>query len=244
VWSNMEPRHSHCICICLHRSKPLNTCHYGSWKGAGKWEKICSTEHMALPCILAILIVNSSAAWACKPCLPTPWGWRRGLFHRTSMTHPMTVTGVVHRAHVDAAYAGATAVLPSMRHWFDGWELVDSFSFNPHKWLLTNFDCAALWVADSGPLKKALSLTPIFLQAKGNALDYKVNHADRHGGSLPQNSLSLIPDMSCEGQHSGHVCQHSEVHYRRVSALAQKMVCILKALHCHSYLPCTCLFAS
>lgn len=78
------------------------------------------------------------------------------------------------RVHVDAAYAGATAVLPSMRHWFDGVELTDSFSFNPHKWLLTNFDCAALWVADSEPLKAALSLTPAFLQAKGNALDYKV----------------------------------------------------------------------
>lgn len=80
----------------------------------------------------------------------------------------------MYRVHVDAAYAGATAVLPSMRHWFDGVELTDSFSFNPHKWLLTNFDCAALWVADSGPLKAALSLTPAYLQAKGNALDYKV----------------------------------------------------------------------
>lgn len=75
--------------------------------------------------------------------------------------------------HVDAAYAGATAVIPSMRHWFDGVELTNSFSFNPHKWLLTNFDCAALWVTDSAPLKTALSLTPSFLQAKGNALDYK-----------------------------------------------------------------------
>ena len=78
------------------------------------------------------------------------------------------------RTHVDAAYAGSAAVLPSMRHWFAGVELVDSYSFNPHKWLLTNFDCAALWVADSTPLKAALSLTPAFLQAKGNALDYKV----------------------------------------------------------------------
>ena len=75
---------------------------------------------------------------------------------------------------MDAAYAGSTAVLPDMRHHFDGWDVTDSFSFNPHKWLLTNFDCAALWVADSGPLRAALSLTPAFLQAKGNALDYKV----------------------------------------------------------------------
>ena len=78
------------------------------------------------------------------------------------------------RVHVDAAYAGAAAVLPSMRHWFRGVDLTDSFSFNPHKWLLTNFDCAALWVSDCAPLKAALSLTPTFLQAKGNAVDYKV----------------------------------------------------------------------
>lgn len=65
-------------------------------------------------------------------------------------------------------------MLPSMRHYFAGVDLVESFSFNPHKWLLTNFDCAALWVTDSTCLKAALSLTPTFLQAKGNALDYKV----------------------------------------------------------------------
>lgn len=51
---------------------------------------------------------------------------------------------------------------------------VDSYSFNPHKWLLTNFDCCAMFVADAGPLREALSLTPVFLQApQGNALDYK-----------------------------------------------------------------------
>ena len=77
------------------------------------------------------------------------------------------------RVHVDAAYAGACAVIPSMRRWFDGVELTQSFSFTPHQWLLTNFDCAALWVTDSAPLKTALSLTPAYLQAKGNALDYK-----------------------------------------------------------------------
>ncbi|KXZ45278.1 hypothetical protein GPECTOR_56g374 [Gonium pectorale] len=76
--------------------------------------------------------------------------------------------------HVDAAYAGAAALLPEQRSaHFGDLGAVDSYSFNPHKWLLVNFDCCALWVADAGPLKEALSLTPVFLQATGNALDYK-----------------------------------------------------------------------
>ena len=40
--------------------------------------------------------------------------------------------------------------------------------------MLVNFDCSALWVRDAEPLKAALSLTPEFLRAKGNMLDYKV----------------------------------------------------------------------
>jgi len=40
--------------------------------------------------------------------------------------------------------------------------------------LLVNFDCCALWVKDAEPLKAALSLTPEFLRAAGNTLDYKV----------------------------------------------------------------------
>lgn len=77
--------------------------------------------------------------------------------------------------HVDAAYAGSTAILPEMRHWFDGLELASSFNTNAHKWLLTNFDCSALWVADAEPLKEALSMTPAYLRAQGNALDFKVS---------------------------------------------------------------------
>jgi Pyridoxal-dependent decarboxylase conserved domain len=40
--------------------------------------------------------------------------------------------------------------------------------------LLVNFDCCGLWVRDAEPLKAALSLTPEFLRARGNTLDYKV----------------------------------------------------------------------
>ena len=45
--------------------------------------------------------------------------------------------------HVDAAYAGTAAILPEKRWIMKGTEYSDSFVFNPHKWLLTNFDCSA-----------------------------------------------------------------------------------------------------
>lgn len=48
--------------------------------------------------------------------------------------------------HVDAAYAGSACICPEYRHYLDGVEEADSFNMNAHKWLLTNFDCSALWV--------------------------------------------------------------------------------------------------
>ena len=54
--------------------------------------------------------------------------------------------------HVDAAYAGTAALCPEKRWILDGAELADSFVFNPHKWMLTNFDCSAYFVKDPGAL--------------------------------------------------------------------------------------------
>lgn len=48
----------------------------------------------------------------------------------------------------------------------DGIELVDSFDFNPHKWLQVNFDCSAFWVRDRESLYDALSITPEYLRTK------------------------------------------------------------------------------
>ncbi|KAG0518740.1 hypothetical protein BDA96_09G203100, partial [Sorghum bicolor] len=58
--------------------------------------------------------------------------------------------------HVDAAYAGAASVCPELRHAVAGVERVDSFSTNPHKWLLANMDCCALWVRRPAALTAAL----------------------------------------------------------------------------------------
>jgi aromatic-L-amino-acid decarboxylase len=79
--------------------------------------------------------------------------------------------------HVDAAYAGAACICPEHRAMIDGVELADSFNFNPHKWLLTNFDCSAFWVRDRAALTAALSITPAYLRNKasesGDVVDYR-----------------------------------------------------------------------
>lgn len=75
--------------------------------------------------------------------------------------------------HVDAAWAGSAAMLPEQRHWFEGLEKVDSYSFNPHKWMAVPMDCCACWFDDSTYLKEALSLTPTYLRGTGNMFDYK-----------------------------------------------------------------------
>lgn len=80
--------------------------------------------------------------------------------------------------HVDAAYAGVAAVCPELRWINDGVaEYADSYSTNPHKWMLTNFDCTALWMADREPLTSALSILPEYLRnratSSGEVIDYR-----------------------------------------------------------------------
>jgi aromatic-L-amino-acid/L-tryptophan decarboxylase len=79
--------------------------------------------------------------------------------------------------HVDAAYAGVAAVCPEFGWLNDGVELADSYCTNPHKWLLTNFDCDAFWVADRQALVQALGVLPEYLRNPasdtGGVLDYR-----------------------------------------------------------------------
>ena len=79
--------------------------------------------------------------------------------------------------HVDGALAGAAAVCAEFRFVNRGLGAVDSYCFNPHKWLLTNLDCTAMWVADRQSLTDALSVTPEYLRNpesdKGTVIDYR-----------------------------------------------------------------------
>ncbi|HEV2351341.1 MAG TPA: pyridoxal-dependent decarboxylase [Terriglobia bacterium] len=79
--------------------------------------------------------------------------------------------------HVDAAMSGTAALCPEFRHFQDGLELADSYCFNPHKWMFTNFDCDAFFVADRKALINALSILPEYLRNKatesGAVIDYR-----------------------------------------------------------------------
>jgi aromatic-L-amino-acid decarboxylase len=66
--------------------------------------------------------------------------------------------------HVDAAYAGSAAILPELKWIVKGTEDVDSFVFNPHKWLFTNFDCSAYFVKDPGDLIRTFEIHPEYLK--------------------------------------------------------------------------------
>lgn len=80
--------------------------------------------------------------------------------------------------HVDAAYAGSACICPEYQHYLDGVEFADSFNMNAHKWLLTNFDCSALWVKDSNALVEALSTNPEFLRNKASESNAVVDYKD------------------------------------------------------------------
>jgi aromatic-L-amino-acid decarboxylase len=75
--------------------------------------------------------------------------------------------------HVDAAWAGTAALLPEKRWILDGVELADSFVFNPHKWMATNFDCSAYFVKDPATLVRTFEIHPEYLKT---GVDAKVNN--------------------------------------------------------------------
>ncbi|XP_074031046.1 dopa decarboxylase isoform X1 [Leptinotarsa decemlineata] len=77
--------------------------------------------------------------------------------------------------HVDAAYAGSSFICPEYRYLMKGIEKADSFNFNPHKWLLINFDCSAMWLKDPSWLVNAFNVDPLYLKhdQQGSAPDYR-----------------------------------------------------------------------
>lgn len=77
--------------------------------------------------------------------------------------------------HVDAAYAGTALLLPEYRWMIRGIEHVDSFVFNPHKWMFTNFDCSVYFVKNAGLLIRTFEILPEYLKTKsrGKVNDYR-----------------------------------------------------------------------
>lgn len=77
--------------------------------------------------------------------------------------------------HVDAAMAGTALILPEYSWMIDGSEYIDSFLFNPHKWMFTNFDCTAFFIKDAGRLIRTFEILPEYLKTRtrGQVNDYR-----------------------------------------------------------------------
>ncbi|PIQ50393.1 MAG: aspartate aminotransferase family protein [Cytophagales bacterium CG12_big_fil_rev_8_21_14_0_65_40_12] len=103
--------------------------------------------------------------------------------------------------HVDAAYAGTALVLPEMRWMAEGLEHADSFVFNPHKWMFTNFDCTAYYVKDPISLVNTFTITPDYLKT---SVDGEVKNYRDWGVPLGRRFRALklwfvIREMGVEG---------------------------------------------
>jgi aromatic-L-amino-acid decarboxylase len=77
--------------------------------------------------------------------------------------------------HVDAAMAGTALILPEFQWMLEGSEYIDSFVFNPHKWMFTNFDCTAFFVKDAASLIRTFEILPEYLKTRtrGKVNDYR-----------------------------------------------------------------------
>jgi aromatic-L-amino-acid decarboxylase len=103
----------------------------------------------------------------------------------TTAVDPVRPIGEVARRHgmwhhVDAAYAGSAMLCEEFRHHQDGLELADSYTFNPHKWMFTNFDCSVFYVSDRAPLIETLSILPPYLQNQATASGAVIDYRDWH----------------------------------------------------------------
>ncbi|SHN73499.1 aromatic-L-amino-acid decarboxylase [Geodermatophilus obscurus] len=100
----------------------------------------------------------------------------------TTAVDPLAELGPICRdagvwLHVDAAYAGVSAVVPELRGLQAGVEWADSYTTDAHKWLLTGFDATLFWVADRAALTGALAILPEYLRNAatdaGAVVDYR-----------------------------------------------------------------------
>jgi len=82
--------------------------------------------------------------------------------------------------HVDAAMSGTAMLCPEFRHLQKGVELADSYNFNPHKWMATNFDCSCFWVADRKALIQTLSILPEYLRNQASESGAVIDYRDWH----------------------------------------------------------------
>jgi len=82
--------------------------------------------------------------------------------------------------HVDSAMSGTAALCPEFRFINDGAEFADSYTFNPHKWMFTNFDCNVFYIADRKHLIQTLSILPEYLRNQATESGAVIDYRDWH----------------------------------------------------------------
>jgi aromatic-L-amino-acid/L-tryptophan decarboxylase len=82
--------------------------------------------------------------------------------------------------HVDAAMAGTAALCEELRYIHKGLDLVDSYCFDCHKWMFTNFDCTCFYVRDRKELTETLTITPEYLRNAASSSGSVVDFRDWH----------------------------------------------------------------
>lgn len=122
--------------------------------------------------------------------------------------------------HIDAAFAGTALVLPEYRWMIEGMENADSFVFNPHKWMFTNFDCSAYFVKDKSSLTRTFEILPEYLKTK---VDEQVNNYRDWGIPLGRRFRALklwfvIRSYGVEG-----IKQRIKEHIEMAQALGKQM---------------------
>src|SRR5207237_5211060 len=98
---------------------------------------------------------------------------------------PLSEIGAICREHnvwlhVDAAMAGTAALCPELRYIHDGLNHADSYCFDAHKWMFTNFDCTCFYVRDRRELTDALTITPEYLRNAASPSGSVVDFRDWH----------------------------------------------------------------
>jgi aromatic-L-amino-acid decarboxylase len=98
----------------------------------------------------------------------------------TASVDPLRAIGEICREndiwlHVDAAMGGTALILPEFQWMLDGREYIDSFVFNPHKWMFTSFDCSAFFIRDTESLIRTFEILPEYLKTRtrGKVNDYR-----------------------------------------------------------------------
>lgn len=119
----------------------------------------------------------------------------------TTSVDPVPEIGAICRRHhiwlhVDGAYAGMAAAIPEYRWIMDGFEYVDSYVTNPHKWLFTPIDASLFFVRSEQQLRQAFSIIPEYLttSVQGTAIDF-MNYGPQLGRRFRSLKLWFVMRM-------------------------------------------------